>query len=133
LNLVKRVVGEDLNGKRIAALGLAFKPDVDDLRESPAIAVTKLLVKAGAMVRCYEPYKLDAEIPGVNSEAMVEDAIRDADVLMLLVGHRELLELNPAELRQLTPARWAIDTVGGWEKPAWINADFKIVRLGDGK
>jgi UDP-N-acetyl-D-mannosaminuronic acid dehydrogenase len=133
INLGKRMIGDDLNGKRIAALGLAFKPDVDDLRESPAIDVTKLLVEAGAMVRCYEPYKLDAEIPGVNTEATVEDAIRDADVLMLLVGHRELLELDPAKLRQITPARWAIDTVGGWERQIWTKAGFNIIRLGDGK
>src|SRR4030043_746611 len=118
MNLVKRILGEDLKGKRIAALGLAFKPDVDDLRESPAVEVAKLLVTCGAMVRSYDPYKLDADIPGVNSAATVEDAIRGEGMLILLVGHRELKELDPVRVMELTPARWGIDTVGGWEEQA---------------
>jgi UDP-N-acetyl-D-mannosaminuronic acid dehydrogenase len=133
VNLVKHVLGDDLKGKRVAALGLSFKPDVDDLRESPAIEVAKLLAEAGAIVHSYEPYKLDANIPGVKSVASVEEAIREADALLLLVGHRELKELVPVRLQGLTTARWAIDTVGGWNKQPWIKAGFKLIRLGVGK
>lgn len=55
---IKKTLGE-LKRKKIAALGLAFKPDVDDLRESPAIEVTHLLAQAGAVVSAYEPFKPD--------------------------------------------------------------------------
>jgi UDP-N-acetyl-D-mannosaminuronic acid dehydrogenase len=133
VNLIKRVVGGDLNGKRIAALGLAMKPDVDDLRESPAIEVAKLLAEAGAIVTSYEPYKLDAAIPGVNSAATLEDAIREAEVLLLLVGHHELKEVDPTRLMGYTPARMAVDTVGGWKEQLWTKAGFKLIRLGVGK
>jgi UDP-N-acetyl-D-mannosaminuronic acid dehydrogenase len=133
VNLVKHVVGDDLKGKRIAALGLAFKPDVDDLRESPAIEVAKLLAEAGAIVHSYEPYNLDADISGVNSVPSVEEAVRDADVLLLLVGHHELKELDPVRLQGLTPARWAVDTVGGWKEQTWAKAGFRLIRLGVGK
>jgi UDP-N-acetyl-D-mannosaminuronic acid dehydrogenase len=133
VDLVKHVVGGDLNGKRITALGLAFKPDVDDLRESPAIEVAKLLAEAGALVNSYEPYKLNAIIPGVHSAASIEDAIREAEVLLLLVGHRELKELDPIIVKGLTTARWAIDTVGGWKEQPWSQAGFKLIRLGVGK
>jgi UDP-N-acetyl-D-mannosaminuronic acid dehydrogenase len=133
INLVKRVVGDDLKGMRIAALGLAFKPDVDDLRESPAIEVARLLAEAGAMVCSYEPYKLGHVIPGVKAAVTVEDTIRDAEVLMLLVGHRELKELDPMKIRELTSARSVIDTVGGWDKQLWQQAGFKFIRLGDGR
>jgi UDP-N-acetyl-D-mannosaminuronic acid dehydrogenase len=133
LNLMKGMVGDDLEGKRIAALGLAFKPDVDDLRESPAIEVAKLLADAGAIVSSYEPYKLDSVVPGVKSAATLEDAIRDADILILLVGHKELKGIDPGRLKELTPARLAVDTVGGWEEQSWIKAGFNIVRLGVGK
>jgi len=133
LNLIKDIAGDDLRGKRIAALGLAFKPDVDDLRESPAIEVTKLLAEAGAKVCAYEPYKLDADIPGVSTVATLEDAIGDADLLLLLVGHRELKELDPRRMQELTPARLAVDTVGGWDGQAWTKAGFKVIRLGVGK
>jgi UDP-N-acetyl-D-mannosaminuronic acid dehydrogenase len=133
VNLVKQVVGEDLHGKRIAALGLAFKPEVDDLRESPAIEVAKILALAGAIVYSYEPYKLDADISGVNCVRTLEDAIRDVDVLLLLVGHQELRVLDPVKLCGKTHARLAIDTVGVWKEQPWIEAGFKLIRLGVGK
>jgi UDP-N-acetyl-D-mannosaminuronic acid dehydrogenase len=132
MDLIKDILGDDLHGTRIAALGLAFKPDVDDLRESPAIEVAKLLAEAGALVRAYEPYKLNADIPGIHSAATLEDAIGGADLILLLVGHRELKELDPRDLQKLTPARLAIDTVGGWEELSWTKAGFKIIRLGVG-
>jgi UDP-N-acetyl-D-mannosaminuronic acid dehydrogenase len=133
LKLINKMIGDDLSGKRIAALGLAFKPDVDDLRESPAIKVAKLLAEAGAFVRSYEPYKLDAVVSGVTPAATLEDAIRDVDLLVLLVGHRELKELDPFRLQGLTPARLALDTVGGWDEQSWKKAGYKIRRLGVGK
>jgi UDP-N-acetyl-D-mannosaminuronic acid dehydrogenase len=133
VNIVKRVVGNDLNGKRIAALGLAYKPDVDDIRESPAIATARLLAEDGALVRSYEPYKLNHGVAGVEAAVTIEDTIRDADVLLLLVGHRVLKELDPLLIKKITSARWAIDTVGGWDKQTWTEAGFLFIRLGDGK
>jgi UDP-N-acetyl-D-mannosaminuronic acid dehydrogenase len=133
VDLVKRAAGDDLKGKRIAALGLAFKPDVDDLRESPAIDAARLLAEAGATVRSYEPYKPSHVVPGVNPAFTIEDTIRDADVLVLLVGHRELKELDPLKIKNISSAQWAIDTVGGWDKKLWTKAGFKFIRLGDGK
>ena len=133
LALVRAAAGEDLHEKRIAVLGLAFKPDVDDLRESPAIEVAKLLAQVGASVKAYEPYKLDATIPGVRSAASLDEAIADAEVIILLVGHRELKGLDPLNLIGLTPARLVVDTVNGWEEQAWTKAGFKVIRLGVGK
>jgi UDP-N-acetyl-D-mannosaminuronic acid dehydrogenase len=131
--LVKRCIGNDLECKKIAALGLAFKPDVDDLRESPAIEAAKFLAGAGATVNSYEPYKINAEIPGLNSRNTLEETIRDADVLLLLVGHRELKEMDCNRIRGITSAQWAIDCVGGWDKQLWTEAGFKFARLGNGK
>jgi len=131
-NLVKQLFSNDLTGKNIVALGLAFKPDVDDLRESPAIEVAKLLSKDGAIVRAYEPNKNDAHVAGVISAPTLEEAVKDAELLLLLVGHRELKELDPTKLLDLTPARLAVDTVGGWDRQSWSEAGFKLIRLGVG-
>jgi UDP-N-acetyl-D-mannosaminuronic acid dehydrogenase len=133
LKLVQEVVGDELRGKTMAALGLTFKPDVDDLRESPAIEVAKLLGEAGANVQAFEPYKSDANITGIKVVPTLEQAIQGADVLLLLVGHREFKEIDPADLKQLTPARIVIDAVGGWDERAWRQAGFSIFRLGVGK
>jgi UDP-N-acetyl-D-mannosaminuronic acid dehydrogenase len=133
MDLIRNVLGNDLAGKQIAALGLAFKPDVDDLRESPAIEVAKLLSHAGVVVRAYEPYKPNAEIPGVMIMPTLEDAVVDADLLLLLVAHREMRELDPAKLRRLTSTSLAVDTVGAWNEQKWSEAGFILIRLGVGR
>ena len=130
-SLVQRALG-DLSGKRITALGLAFKPDVDDLRESPAIEVVHMLLKAGAQVTVYEPYKLDFTIDGAQTAQTLEAALAESDAIVLLVGHSQLIGLDPAEVAKMTRARVAVDTVNGWQPAQWQAAGFDIYRLGVG-
>jgi UDP-N-acetyl-D-mannosaminuronic acid dehydrogenase len=130
-HLVERALG-DLSGKRITALGLAFKPDVDDLRESPAIEVVHKLLKAGAQVTVYEPYKLDFTIDGAQTAQTLEEALRGSDAIVLLVGHTQYLGLDPATVAKMTNARVVVDTVNGWQPAQWQAAGFDIYRLGVG-
>jgi UDP-N-acetyl-D-mannosaminuronic acid dehydrogenase len=120
-------------GKRLAALGLSFKPDVDDLRESPAVEVVHLLQSQGDHVVAYEPFRPDAGLPGITLAPSLSAAIVDADALLLLVGHTCFRQLNPTEVAQLTPARIIIDTVNGWDSPAWQAAGFTRYCLGVGR
>jgi len=129
VELVARILG-NLKNKRIAALGLAFKPDVDDLRESPAIDVVRKLVASGATVSAYEPYKTDYPIANVSMKSNLEDAIQDAEILLLLVGHTQLKELDPTLVASKTTARIILDTVGGWDVTSWQSAGFESHRLG---
>ncbi len=132
VNTVKRALGS-LDGKRIAALGLAYKPDVDDLRESPANEVVHLLQSEGALVKAWEPFKPDANLVGITMSPTLEDAIKDADALLLLVGHTEFRRFNPMQIAGKTKARILVDTVNGWDVEAWKNAGFDIHVLGVGK
>jgi len=129
LELVRSAIG-DFHGKKIAALGLAFKPDVDDLRESPAVEVIHLLQSEGAIVKAFEPYKTDADLPGVTAVPTLAAALKDADAVLLLVNHTELRALTPEKLVAITPARILVDTVNGWAGRDWLAAGFKIFRLG---
>ncbi len=129
---LNKIVG-DLNGKKIAALGLAFKPDVDDLRESPAVDVVRLLIKEGATVSTFEPFKPDFQIKGAVTVQTLEEAIQNADVLLLLVGHKEFKSLDPAALARQTSTRLALDTVNGWDSQFWSEAGFMVKKLGRGK
>ncbi len=131
VNLIRQQLG-NLKGHRIAILGLAYKPDVDDLRESPAVEVTRALVHAGAQVRAYEPYKLDAQIPGVPSVSTLDEALAGAELVALLVAHTPLRELQPDELLKRTPARQLVDAVNGWANKNWEAAGFHLARLGVG-
>lgn len=132
VDMVKRALGS-LKGKKIAALGLAYKPDVDDLRESPAVEVAHLLQKEGAQVLACEPFKPDANLPNLTIAPTFEDSIREADVLLLLVKHTEFTKLTPNKVAQQTKTRIVIDTVNGWDVSQWRNAGFRVVKLGSGK
>jgi UDP-N-acetyl-D-mannosaminuronic acid dehydrogenase len=132
VKLVKRALGS-LNEKKIAVLGLAYKPDVDDLRESPASEVVEILEHEGAQVKAWEPFKPNANLPGIDMASSLEDAIKDAEAIVLLVKHTEFSKLNPLEIAKQTSARIVIDTVNCWNPEAWENAGFEIYRLGVNK
>jgi UDP-N-acetyl-D-mannosaminuronic acid dehydrogenase len=128
---VRQALGS-LQGKRLAMLGLAFKPDVDDLRESPAGEVAQLLQNQGAQVVAFEPFKLEG-LPGIPCAPDLEGALQSADAILLLVGHSQFAALNPGQLLELTPARIAFDAVGLWKASEWEAAGFKLIRLGVNK
>jgi UDP-N-acetyl-D-mannosaminuronic acid dehydrogenase len=123
----------DLNGKKITVLGLAFKPDVDDLRESPAVEVAHKLSQAGAVVTAYEPFKPDFRHEGIAMAASLAQAVAEADAILLLVNHAQFREIEPSALKKLTSAGVVIDTVNGWNRQAFCDAGFDFVRLGDQK
>jgi UDP-N-acetyl-D-mannosaminuronic acid dehydrogenase len=122
-----------LKGKRIAALGLAYKPNVDDLRESPANEVVRLLQQEGAQVKAWEPFKPEAQLAGIEMASSLEDALKEADAILLLVNHTQFANLTPAEIASKTPARIVIDTVNAWDRKEWEKAGFRLTRLGAGK
>ena len=132
LDQVKKLLG-DLKGRNITALGLAYKPDVDDLRESPAAKVVHLLAEQGAQVRVYEPFKVNFPVKGALSCSSLKEAVEDAELLVLLVGHDQFKNLASAQLAAMTPARIVLDTVNAWPVEKWSENGFKIYRLGNGK
>jgi UDP-N-acetyl-D-mannosaminuronic acid dehydrogenase len=129
LNKVKQALGS-LKDKKIAALGLAYKPDVDDLRESPATEVVHLLQKEGAHVKAWEPFKPDANLQGIHIAPSLCAAIEDADAIILLVKHTEFTQFDPEEIASKTNARVLIDCVNGWSSDPWQSAGFTVFRLG---
>ncbi|HJS20426.1 MAG TPA: nucleotide sugar dehydrogenase [Anaerolineales bacterium] len=122
-----------LAGKKIAALGLAYKPDVDDLRESPATEVVHLLQAEGAQVTVWEPYKPDAVMEGLNMAPSLEAALKEADLLLLLVKHTDFIKHDPTEIASKTNARLIVDCVNGLDAELWKQAGFKVFKLGVNK
>jgi UDP-N-acetyl-D-mannosaminuronic acid dehydrogenase len=132
VDFIKRKTG-DLTGKRIAALGLAYKADVDDLRESPAVTAVEILRDSDANVSVYEPFKLDFIVEDVRSVASLKEVLKDAEIILLLVGHSQFKTLDPKEIRKLTHAKFVIDAVNAWQREDWQAAGFTYFHLGDGK
>lgn len=120
---------DGVGGKKIAFLGLAFKPNVDDLRESPAADLARHLEGAGALVRAYEPFRADAALSGIHQVNSLEEALSDADLIILAVAHDQFKALNPEIIQQKTKAMIVFDAVRAWDKAAWEAAGFQFFGL----
>ena len=127
-DLVEQAAGS-LQGKTVAFLGLAFKPNVDDLRESPAAELAHDLQARGAEVLAYEPFKLEAGLPGIHQVNTLAEALVNADLIVLAVAHDQFKALDPAEIAKLTPAKLVFDGVNSWDKPKWEAAGFTFTGL----
>jgi len=130
IELVKRSLKGSLAGKKAAILGLSFKPDVDDLRESPAVEVAHLLSKEGMQVSAFEPFKPEARFEGFATVPTLDRAIAKADIILVLVSHSQLKSLDPQEIKKKTNARLIVDCVNGLDSKAWHSAGFQVFRLG---
>jgi len=121
---IAELLNEDakaLKGSRILALGMAYKPEVTDVRESPSFDVLKLLIEKGAKVRYHDPYvpRVDFEGRPMRSTALTPAALRAADVVVVLTAHRKVdYALVARHARRVFDARNALRGVKG-----------KIVRL----
>jgi UDPglucose 6-dehydrogenase len=96
----RRVIGKlttrlgSLRGKRIALLGLAFKPNTDDTRESPAFVLAGRLLAEGADVVTWDPIATSDDLHGVEQVGSVEDAARGADAVVLVTAWPELVDVD---------------------------------------
>ncbi|UGY91788.1 UDP-glucose dehydrogenase family protein [Streptomyces gobiensis] len=127
VGLTREAVGGALLGKRIAVLGATFKPDSDDVRDSPALNVAGQLHLQGAQVTVYDPKGMDnarAIFPTLAYAPTALEAVRGADVVLHLTEWREFRELDPAVLgeavteRHILDGRNALDPVL-WRKEGW--------------
>ena len=107
---MERILG-DLSGRHICALGLTYKADVDDFRESPAIEVVKLLSEKGAVVSVYDPFQMREAMEGILPAATMDEALDGADTVVILVAHQELKKLSPGEFANRAGLKYVFDTV----------------------
>ncbi len=114
LRLVKKIQGElwNLNGKTVGVLGLAFKPDTDDMRSAPAIDVVQLLQKEGAQVKAYDPKAMDTArniLPEVHFCRDAYQVAEGSDVLVLLTEWEEFRGLDLDRIKGLLKKPIVID------------------------
>ena len=128
VDLLRRELGS-LAHRRIAVLGLTYKSDVDDVRESPAIEVVRLLAQEGAQLTVFDPLAPQVALNAERVESL-ERAVSRAEVILLLVAHQALRAIDPGHLVSLTPARVAFDCHGVWDRTAWARAGFRVRTLG---
>lgn len=99
---VERALGGDLRGKTIGILGLTFKPDTDDIRESPALSIVQALLDKGAILKAFDPEGMPAArqaMPELSYERDVDAVADDADALVIITEWKQFRSLDLPQLK----------------------------------
>ncbi len=133
VELAREVCEGTLVGKRVAVLGATFKPNSDDIRDSPALAVADMLDKAGAHVVVTDPQGIEnarAARPELHYAEDVLDAVRDADVVLLGTEWAQYRELDPDALAGVVAGRHILDGRNVLDPARWRAAGWTYRALG---
>jgi UDPglucose 6-dehydrogenase len=133
VTLATELLGGGLAGARIAVLGATFKPNSDDVRDAPSLAVARMLAEAGAGVHVYDPAGMENArrvLPDVAYEPALADAVRRADVVCVLTEWAEFRTADPVALGRLARARNVIDGRNCLDAAAWIAAGWRYRGMG---
>jgi UDPglucose 6-dehydrogenase len=136
VELAHELCGPTLRGLRVAVLGAAFKPQSDDVRDSPALHVADQLHRAGAHVRVYDPEagnNARAVCPALTYVAGVDAALAGADLVLHLTEWPEFREIDPHHAGRLVGARRIVDGRNKLDHDLWRQAGWTLRGLGRGR
>ncbi len=134
IDLLKAELGE-LSGKKVLVLGAAFKPDSDDVRDSPALDIALLANQAGANVLVHDPIALagvNKKHPELATETDLHQAFDNADAVVLATEWQEYRDLDPKLIADKVNRKFIIDGRNVLDNSLWQTAGFKVVSLGKG-
>lgn len=124
---------KDLKGKKIAVLGLSFKPDTDDMREAPALIVINKLKEKGALIKVYDPIAMENAkrlISGIEFSKNALDATKDADLLIIMTEWNEFKELELSKIKEVMAGNYLIDGRNIYKPIDAENAGFVYTGVG---
>ena len=133
IELVRKDLSDNLTGKKITVLGAAFKPDSDDVRDSPALDIAVQIAAAGAQVTIHDPKAIapaKKRFPALGFAEDVEVALKGADLVLHLTEWKQYRELDPAKVKALVASPIIIDGRNALDREAWIAAGWKFRALG---
>jgi len=133
IDVVRGELSEDLTQYKIAVLGATFKPDSDDVRDSPALDIAAQLHAAGAEIVVHDPQGIEParkRFPTLKYAVVVNDAVKDADLILHLTEWKEYRQIDPAALGSLVKSKIVIDGRNMLDRTLWRNAGWKFHALG---
>ncbi|MFJ8674060.1 MULTISPECIES: UDP-glucose dehydrogenase family protein [unclassified Streptomyces] len=133
VELARTAVGGGFLGKRIAVLGATFKPDSDDVRDSPALNVAGQIHLQGGQVTVYDPKGMENArrlFPTLAYADTALEAVRGADAVLHLTEWREFRELDPAALGEAVSVRRILDGRNALDPELWRKAGWTYRALG---
>ena len=133
IELVRRDLSEDLVGKKVAILGAAFKPDSDDVRDSPALDIAAQIQAAGAIVTVHDPKAIanaQKRFPALKFAEDINNTLKDADIVLHLTEWKIYRDINPGQVKSLVKTAIMIDGRNALDRDAWRAAGWKFRALG---
>ena len=133
IEVVKDHLGLDLKSFKIAVLGAAFKPDSDDVRDSPALDIAAQIFEAGAKVSVHDPKAIEPakkRFPELDFKGDIEDCVKDADLILHLTEWKVYRELDPVRIKQLVKTPRIIDGRNTLDREKWRAAGWDFKALG---
>jgi UDPglucose 6-dehydrogenase len=133
IELVRKDLNDDLRGKKVAILGAAFKPDSDDVRDSPALDIAAQIQAAGAVVTVHDPKAIanaQKRFPALNFAADVNATLKDADILLHLTEWKIYREIDPNKVKSIVKTPIMIDGRNALDRELWQSAGWKFRALG---
>jgi len=132
---VARAIGEDLKGKRVGVLGLAFKPNTDDMRDAPSIPIVNGLIKLGASVRAFDPVAQEQAEKVFDSVEFASDAYsaaEDADALVIVTEWDEFRALDLGKLARAMRGKTLVDLRNVYDRTEAQEAGLAYYGVGRG-
>lgn len=123
----------ELDGRKISVLGVAFKPNSDDVRDSPALDVAAQLFNAGADVSIYDPEAMNnarLRFPRLNYAESLDEALKGSHLTILLTEWQEFTQLKPGHLEHLVESKALIDGRNVLDHDEWTQAGWHFESLG---
>jgi len=133
IELVRRDLSDDLTGKRISILGAAFKPESDDVRDSPALDIAAQIQAAGALVTIYDPKAMNSarqRFPNLEYSASIKECLTGADLVLHLTEWKEFQAIDPKEYLSVVKNPIMIDGRNKLDRAAWQSAGWTFRALG---
>jgi UDPglucose 6-dehydrogenase len=133
IDVVRADLSEDLTQYKIAVLGATFKPDSDDVRDSPALDIAAQLQAAGATVVVHDPKGIEParkRFPNLDYAEKVSDCVKGADAILHLTEWKEYRELDPSVIGQLVKSKFLIDGRNALDRDKWRAAGWRVHALG---
>jgi UDPglucose 6-dehydrogenase len=129
---IEKLVG-DLKGKTVAVLGLAFKPETDDMREAPSVEIIRGLLERGAKVRAYDPVAMTEAahlLPEIEYAADEYEAVKDADALVFITEWNQFRALDMGRIRDLMKSPKIADLRNIYQPADMREMGFDYVGIG---
>ena len=133
IELVRKDLSDDLVGKKVAVLGAAFKPDSDDVRDSPALDISAQIQAAGAKVTVHDPKAISnaqKRFPGLNFAEDINSTLKDAEIVLHLTEWKIYRDIDPIEIKKLVKTAIMIDGRNALDRDLWRAAGWKFRALG---